>query len=214
VIRFPWHKLDADERIGAPILIRELGIWTALKVGRRVRRELKSGAPFVHMEPAANERDRLSRGQIGRAIVLYSTLQRYRSQEQALRLTRAIVVEAACVFLGEQIGSLSRASLANIPQPERRGWVEEKGSRFFNATMRWDRVDDRGVDFTVTACAFPPLCVAAGVPELAPIFCAGDAKFFGAVEPNVMLDRPKTIADGDECCVFRLRFAESSDGAA
>ncbi len=208
MIRFPWHKLDAEERIGAPILIRELGVWKALKAGRRVRRQMKSGEPFAHLPAATDDRERASRAQIGRAILLYRALQRYRSQDEALRITHTIVVEAACIFLGEQIGSLSRASLAEIPEDSRASWVRERGARFFNATMQWDRIDDGGVDFTVTACSFPPLCVAAGAPELAPIFCAGDAKFFGSVEPDVSLERPQTIAEGAETCVFRLRYAE------
>jgi Amt family ammonium transporter len=48
----------------------------------------------------------------------------------------------------------------------------------------------------------------AGVPELAPVFCKGDARFFGTVEPDVELIRPTMIATGGARCDFTLRFAE------
>ena len=123
-----------------------------------------------------------------------------------------VVVEAACRFLGESLGSLRRDVLRRIPADSRREWVAERGAGFFNATIRWDAVREDRVDFTVTACRFPKLCAEAGVPELAPVFCAGDAKFFGTVEPDVVMTRPHTIAGGASTCAFSLSY--SSEGPA
>lgn len=206
-IRFPWHRLDAEERVGAPILLREVGIWRSLKVGRAVRRGLRRGEPFGHLAPPDCAKEAASRDQIGRAILLYRALTEVVGRERAFSITEKVVVEAACVFLAEQIGSLDRETIDAVPADERRAWVTERGERFPNSTVRWDRIDDGGVDFTVTACRFPRLCAEAGAPELAPVFCAGDSKFFGTVEPDVTLDRPQTIAGGAETCVFRLRYA-------
>lgn len=203
----PWNRLDPDERAGAPVLVRELGVWRAVKTGKKVRKRLRAGEPFAHLPPPADEADAMSRAQIGRAIVLYRVLAEREGRATALRVTENVVAEAACRFLGEQLGSLSRETVESVPVSRRRAWIEAKGARFFNATIAWDRVDTAGVDFRVTACRFPPLCVAAGVPELAPIFCAGDAAYFGTVEPNVTLERPHTIAEGAATCCFRLRYA-------
>lgn len=210
MIRFPWHRLDAEERVGAPILVRELGVWRALKVGRATRRALRAGEPFSHLAPSDHPKEVASRAQIGRAIVLYRALQELVDRERAFAITEKVVIEAACVFLAEQLGPLDRRTLEAIPQAERIDWVTERGDRFPNSTVRWDRIDGAGVDFTVTACRFPRLCAEAGAPELAPIFCAGDSKFFGTVEPDVRLERPHTIAEGASTCAFSLRFADRS----
>ncbi len=202
----PWDRLDEDERIGAPVLIREIGVWRAMKAGRRVRRALRAGEPFAHLPPPANDAEQKSRAQIGRAIVLYRVLLRYMDAPRAKDVTEAVVVEAACHFLRQQLGSLSQETISAVPESERVAWIQAKGAKFFNATTTWDHISERAVDFTVTACVFPTLCKQAGVPELAPIFCAGDAKYFGTVEPNVTLDRPHTIAGGASTCAFHLRY--------
>ena len=84
--------------------------------------------------------------------------------------------------------------------------MRRRGERFFNATIRWEEVTADEVRFTVLRCRFPGLCEAAGVPELAPVFCEGDAVFFGQVEPDVELQRSQTIAGGAESCPFVLRL--------
>lgn len=206
----PWNRLDPDERAGAPVLVRELGVWRAVKTGKKVRERLRAGEPFAHLAPPSDRADELSRGQIGRAIVLYRVLEERVGRARAMDVTEKVVAEAACRFLGQQLGSLSRVTVEAVPEQSRRTWIEEKGARFFNATIAWDRVDTDGVDFTVTACRFPALCREAGVPELAPIFCAGDAAYFGSVEPNVTLERPHTIASGAATCCFRLRYASGA----
>ncbi len=70
-----------------------------------------------------------------------------------------------------------------------------------------------GSSDSVSSALPSPLCAAAGVPELAPVFCAGDAHFFGTVEPDVLLERPQMIAEGAETCRFRLYWASSTPGS-
>ena len=69
-----------------------------------------------------------------------------------------------------------------------------------------DEVEEAAAFFRVTFCRFPRMCAEAGVPELAPVFCAVDAHFFGGVERSIALDRPETLAAGGGSCPFSLRW--------
>lgn len=209
---FPWARLDPNERLATPILLRELGVFKSLKVGRAIRRRQKKGDPFSHLEPPSTDEDRLSREQIGPAILLYQELLKVVDGDSAWRVTEEIVVEAACVFLRQSIGELRRDELATLDATGRERFVQERGRKFFNATVTWEEISGERVHFTVTHCKFPPLCVAAGVPELAPIFCKGDARYFGTIEPDVELKRPHTIAEGASTCAFRLGWNRPLDG--
>jgi len=207
-MNFPWFKLASNERVAAPILLRELGVLTSLRVGRRIRRFERAGEPFCHLGEPDGEDDARSRAQIGPAILLYRVLLDVCDQEVAYRITQEIVIEAAVIFLRETIGSLRRADLDGLDEDAKAAFAQDRGDRFFNASVVWDHLGSDEVRFTVTHCRFPPLCAAAGVPELAPIFCEGDRKFFGTVEPDVLLDRPETIALGGSRCSFRLHYRD------
>ncbi len=207
-MRFPWYKLDPNERIAAPILLKELGVLGALRVGRRIRRRMKRGEPFAEMPPPQGDDERLSREQIGPAVLLYQELQRVTSQAESMRITEEVVVEAGILFLRDTLGPLRRADLEQLDEAGREQFAKERGARFFNATMRWDEIGDDRVRFTVTACRFPRLCADCGVPELAPVFCRADARYFGTVEPDVTLTRPHTIAEGATECPFALQWAQ------
>ncbi len=194
----------------ALILLRELGLVRALRVGLSLARRQRAGEPFAALPPPENDAERLSRAQIGPAILLYQELLRFLPRDEALRLTERVVVVGAVAFLRRSIGRLRRAELAALDEPGRQRFVEARGARFFNATTRWDEVSAASVRFTVTHCRFPPLCQALGVPELAPVFCKGDERFFGSVEPDVVLERPHTLAEGAASCPFTLRFRDGA----
>jgi predicted ArsR family transcriptional regulator len=199
-------RLQPEERLATPILLRELGVLGVLQVGRTLRRRQRLGEPFTHLPPADCDQETLSRQQIGPAILLYQALTERVGQPQAYAITRAVVIEAACDFLRRSIGPLRRTELEALDENGRQAWVLERGRRFFNATVYWDEITGDRVRFTVTHCRFPPLCHACGVPELAPVFCEGDAVFFGTVEPDVTLDRPHTRAKGAATCPFTLSW--------
>ena len=76
--------------------------------------------------------------------------------------------------------------------------------------MSWDRITDKEVFFTVNRCYFAELCVRLDIPELTSAFCRGDQYFFGEVEKNTYLKRPKTLAEGKDSCVFQI-FSEDED---
>jgi hypothetical protein len=68
------------------------------------------------------------------------------------------------------------------------------------------------VKFTISRCRLVELVLQAGKPELAPLFCQGDARFFGSVEPDVELLRPDTIARGGASCPFTIQFKVPAEG--
>jgi hypothetical protein len=164
------------------------------------------GEPFGHLPPPDCDEELKSRDQIGPAILLYRALQKLgKTKPEALQITQAIVVEDGIRFLRRNLGTISPAKMAQLAPSERQQFVESRGKRFFNATIRWDRIEADEVQFTVTACRFPRLCEETGVPELATAFCMVDAAYFGNVEPGVTLDRSETIAEGASTCPFILR---------
>lgn len=197
-----------EERAAFGILLDELGLIDALRIAGRTQRDQLAGEPFGDLPPPEGRDERLSREQIGPAIILYRHLKREFSEERALRVTERVVVEGAVIFLQRTIGRLRREELADLDHAERERFVREKGSRFFNATIEWNIIDEGEVKFTVTHCKFPGLCEEVGVPELAPVFCKGDGEFFGGVESDVELDRPHTIAEGGPNCPFHIYMAE------
>ena len=193
------------------ILIDELGLVSAIRIGARVQRKVFTGEPFEELPEPDSEDERLSRQQIGPAIVLYRELKEKLTEERAYEVTERVVVEASVVFLSKTVGRLRRRELLSMGDAEREAFVREKGEKFFNANLSWDRIDADAVEFTVLHCKFPPLCEAVGEPELAPVFCKGDAEFFGGVEEDVDLERPHTIAEGGPNCPFHIYLRDGEE---
>lgn len=189
------------------VLWARLGAWPALGLGLRLTLAKMGGAPFAELARATDSDERQSRAQIGPAILLYRLLLgRGMGQPEAFALVREVVLAAGVVFMGQTLGSLTRADLEGLDEDERRAFAEARGRLFFNAELRWDHVGTDEVRFTALSCRFPALCDAVGAPELAPLFCEVDEAFFGDVEPDVALERPQTIAGGAESCPFALRW--------
>ena len=187
-------------------LVKGLGWRNTWRVLRAMRSQQKQGEPFGHLPPPENERDSQSREQIGPAILLYKAIRSVAPQD-AQSITQRIILADGIRFLRKTLGRLSPARLAALPPEDREQFAQVRGERFFNATIQWDRIESDRVQFTVTDCRFPPLCKAANVPEIAPIFCLVDERYFGSVEENAVLERPFTIAEGAKTCPFTLRMS-------
>jgi len=198
---------DRPTRAAFGVLWRRFGLIRALSLGWAIERKKGEGRPFGHLPPPRDEKDALSRAQIGPAIVLFAVLVERYDDPTALEVSAAVVEAAALAFLGETVGPLQRRTLAAMDAQQRDAFVRDRMARFPNADVRFDHIDVDEVRFTVTACRFVELCRLAGCPELAPLFCAGDARFFGEVEPDVVLIRETTLAVGGETCPFILRYA-------
>lgn len=184
-------------------LIRSLGWWNGLKVGLSLGLG-GGGAPFSHLDPPGDERERQSREQAVLAIRLYRVLLERYSSERALVVAGHVIEAGAVEHLGKTLGDLEVQSFKSLDEEARlskvRGWI----SSFFTATARIDTVTSEQVSFTVTACALARLCREAGHPELAPAFCRGDALFFASQSPPIHLERAQTIAEDAPDCPFVL----------
>jgi len=200
-VKFP----DAIDRAALRILWAHLGLVRALKVGIRITRRADRGEPFAAMPPARGFSEIGSRAQAGAAILLYEELRRL-GCSNALEITAECVSTGAGLFLGQSIGRIDRQTLSSMTEAEQRVWLDETSARFPNATLTWDEVSAERVRFTVSHCRLHALVVEVGYPELAPLFCRGDAAFFHG--EGVHLDRPGTLAEGAESCPFTLTFVD------
>lgn len=200
--------MDAIERAAFRVLVSELGWFGAVRVGLRVRLDAARGRPFGDLPPAVDDKERGSRAQAGPATLLYSALLPRMPRDEALRITGRIVEEGAMVFLGATVGELRREEIARLDDAERRTMLEERLDRFPNATASVEVVEADHVRFLVSRCRLVELVRHAGHPELAPLFCAADGRFFRELPDGVRLDRPTTLADGAEGCPFDLRWMD------
>ena len=201
--------ISDQDRVGIRILREELSVLKLMRVGAGIAWAMARGEPFRALPAVDSENERLSREQIGPAIVLYRALQNVGlNQQEAFRITRRVVLEAGADFLKSTLGPLRRADLEALDDKSRWAMARGLGDRFFNATVRWEAVEPDRVEFTITACRFPALCSAVGASELAPLFCEVDEAYFGSVEPNVRLTRTATIARGAKECPFALEWAD------
>lgn len=202
---------DPMEKAALRVLAGHLGWIRALWYGLNVRNRVRRGEPFAHLPAPLTEKEAHSRAQAGPAIVLYRRLRRAIGPEDAVGITTDAVEASALVFLQQTIGPLDRGALTAMSPDDRLAFLKDKGNRFPNATIRWEQVEAERVRFTVLDCRFVSLCAEAGHPELAPIFCKGDAEFFGGVEPGVTLIREETLAAGGRRCPFVLQWASADD---
>jgi len=196
------HWMEARTKLVAlGILWRELGLGRALRGGGAAER---GGDPFAQEGPPDCEEERLSRGQIGPAIKLYRALNGMVGAEEALRITGLVVHDAAVIFLEHTVGQLDPTMWVALGDEERRTLVETIQARFFNAAAEIEDVTAAGFVMRVRSCRFVRLCAAAGCPEVAPLFCAGDLAFFN--RGPLRLERPGTLAGGAVDCAFRFRL--------
>jgi len=200
-VKFP----DIIDRAALRILWRHLGLVQALKVGIRITRRADRGEPFTDLPPAEGFSEVGSRAQAGPAILLYEELLRL-GRTDAMEITSECVSEGAILFLGMSIGRIDREVMASLNEEAQQTWLEQTSRRFPNATLTWDEVGPERVRFTVSRCRLHTLTVEVGHPELAPLFCRGDAAFFSG--EGVRLDRPGTLAEGAESCPFTLTFVD------
>ncbi len=197
--------LGPEERTGLRVLVGELGWIRALRVGLSVQLAAARGEPFGDLPPATDTNERGSRAQAGPAVLLYRALKRHVDEPEALRITGRAVEEGALTFLARTIGRLDRDAIDAMSEAERDAWARAKADAFPNATVEWKEIGAQKVVFEVTACRLVQLLHHVGEEQLAPLFCKGDGRYFGEVEPGTELIRPTTIAAGDDRCRFTIR---------
>ena len=170
---------------------------------------LLSDRPFAALEPAADERERASRAQVAPVVALFRALLRRVPPDTALRLTATVVDAGALGHLARTLPELTDARTRRVLHAGDPATIQADGrrmlARFFTATADVVSAGPDHFAFTVTACALHRLVTAVGHPELAPLFCNADARFFA--EHGMTLERPTTLASGGTTCPFTIRRA-------
>lgn len=77
--------------------------------------------------------------------------------------------------------------------------------------MRFNRCDKMEISFDCHRCVYLDVTAELGCPELCTAFCENDDITYGALMPKVHFIRTKTLADGGDCCDFRLRNGKYID---
>ncbi len=196
--------------IAIRVLCRRLGCLRGIGVGLRVTWAEARGEPWRRLPSSRSEAEELSRRQIGGAILLYRVLLGPLEGE-AYALTREVVLRSSTPWMRYAVGRFDLTSYRNMSAENRKVFLWAKTRAFFNMTISRVHAEEEEAGFVVEACHLPGLCRLAGVPELAPLFCEVDAHYFGGVERDLELDRPRTIASGDPCCDFTFRFTPVGD---
>ena len=186
------------------ILLAQVGLIKTIRLSLDLALQQITGAPFNHLPPPTTLRETLSRKQIAPAILLYRALRKHYSQNKALMICREVVVKGTLLFLEKAVGPIEQNAVEQMDDEERKSWIHNIASQFFNASIEWNHFSETRIAFTVKRCRFPELCREVGVPELAPVFCEGDEHFFNQPEHFVQLTRPHTIAGGAQDCPFSL----------
>lgn len=205
---FTW-KLELQITLySLKLLFKELGLINLCLLSCHMILLQLQGEPFRTFPKASAKGDIFSRKQIGPAIVLYKALRKLYSEERALQISEIIIIDSTLIFLRQAVGAINRQRIEAMTEPQRQTWLSEIAEQFLNATIRWNRIGLSDLSFTITHCYFPKMCADSGVPELGPIFCKGDAVYFGTEQEGVSLNRPHTIALGSNDCLFEMELVQ------
>lgn len=185
-------------------LRRALPVQQALAVLWDVMRMQVRGEPFSHLGHPEDERDRLSRRQIGPAILLYRSLRMRVDADQALALTREVVLSSGVVFLEALLADVDPREAAPTEDPKRK--LESLAERFFNAEGELVLLGERSASFDVCRCRFVELLDAADARILGPLLCEVDASYFRQEFTTLRLSRTTTRMQNGERCDFRFTW--------
>ncbi|MEW6775007.1 MAG: L-2-amino-thiazoline-4-carboxylic acid hydrolase [Bdellovibrionota bacterium] len=190
------------------VLRREIGFAHLVPLLVRLEAHHLRGEPFKKFPEPSCEKERLSRRQVGQAILLYQLLKGRYGQEQALAIARKVVKASAIEFLSHLLPPLRRTDYETASHAERDLEGQKLAHRVVNAEADVAVVGMERVDFTVKKCWFVELTRAAGVPEMAGLFCAGDEGYFETRQPEIRYERTTTLAQGGPCCDMKLHWIE------
>ena len=126
--------------------------------------------------------------------MLFDLLRRRSGDPRAIELCADVVEAGVAVFFDVRFGRLDRARPAAMNDAERAALVHHVERHLPHAVVHFARLDHDELRFTVVACKVVKLCHEAGCPELAPWFCASDARSFARTDPTTRLDRTTTLA--------------------
>ncbi|MDR1167204.1 MAG: L-2-amino-thiazoline-4-carboxylic acid hydrolase [Deltaproteobacteria bacterium] len=151
----------------------------------------------------AGEISLLERREIEAAILkeVHAVLEEELGEARARELLTRSVKRSAAAFgarkRAEEAGPASLKSLAALLP------IWEKGGAL---QIEVRALDETRYDYDVTSCAYARMYAEMGLKSLGGILsCARDGAFIEGYAPDLVLERPKTIMEGDSVCQFRYR---------
>ncbi|NVM55884.1 MAG: L-2-amino-thiazoline-4-carboxylic acid hydrolase [Candidatus Helarchaeota archaeon] len=137
-------------------------------------------------------------------IALYRALKVVISPTISLNQVKEIMMETFREFVGP-LAEMQRNRLKNVTNK----WDAFKDTTIFGTNNTYSsfepefvQTDETILEFHLHKCIFYEVFRAHGEESLTPILCAYDDIFAEAVEEWIIFQRPKTIADGYEQCIF------------
>ena len=198
--------------VASPVLARRLG---PVKAGRVVTRAIgsfgRSLAEFrrTYQPEQMDTRGETLYGLVAAMLVLYREIERAASEEEAAELVSALL------SLGSS--SAARVLMPGIPKREREPfeWFKRRYERANGplTLLDWHTVEESDTCFEAhfTRCEIAEITRRLGYPQVGPLFCAWDDRFFADYDPRVTFIRRHTIARGSDHCDFRFEFDNGDD---
>ncbi len=167
------------------------------------------GEPWRKLAAPATEKERLSRKEMGQAVLLFRALRSRFGHERALKVIGEVVKEAAVIQIGSFIPKTLLENWRELDPETRDALLTEALNKFPNSHSESLYSDRDSFKYVISRCEFHELANGLGLPELATVFCAGDGLFFEREVPGAKFERPTTIASGGSCCDFRIRWKDA-----
>jgi hypothetical protein len=209
VANFEMIKAELDGAgVAVRILHERLSWLQLLQLFAGVAIANAKGEPWDNLPAPEDEKETLSREQLGSSVLLYRGLHQFMDGEEALALTGRVIHDASVSFLQVNVPILSKRKLLNLPKKVQAAYARRIAEKFFNADAEMTFDGQKSVAMTVRRCRFPELLGKVGTPELAPLFCEGDKAFFANHQPEVTLKRTQTLATGGTECDFSFHWKD------
>jgi hypothetical protein len=190
------------------ILSRHFGMSALPGILTDMASRQRKGEPWQDLPLPENEKERMTRKQAAPAILLLDVLSARYPAERAAAVTHEIVRESAVLFLKTVVPVIRKDVVTAMEAPERERFLRKVLDRFPNTVFGKIELHPEGFRYQVTTCYFQVLARRLGRPEVAEMFCSGDALFFERHMPGVRFEQPGTLACGQEVCDFRFSFLE------
>ena len=201
-----WLKLRLS-LFGFRLLTRRVGLMRLPGLLWAVWRQQRKGAPWNDLGPPASKRERECRDQMGQVILLHDAIAAKLDPQRAREIVGELVSEAAVVQLRSFIPKNTLLGYRDMAPETRERILTRTLDKFPNSTVGKKVIEDEVFEFHVTRCEFVELARSIGQPEMAQLFCVGDALYFERDVPQARFDRPSMLSEGGERCLFRIRWA-------
>lgn len=195
---------------GLKVLWKNLSLNQLIKLLSFLDQEKKKGSPWDVLPPAESQKDRDSRALIGDAIIIYRFLKENFPADHALTITNSLIQFAAIAQLDSLIPCISRQKIEALSHAEQEKILTHIINQFPNTDWEILASSDRAFTYRIVRCRLVELVDQLGLPELREAFCPGDAIYFQDYQPDLIFERPSTIAHTQNYCDFIFRLKDQT----